>query len=141
MNKRPSNLQEFVKEYLFNKEVELLKKETEIQRLKTQITQITNSIKCINERYKNNNLSITSPIEICGNCFKIVYDKINDIDLNVTKCLFCEDNFYVCHECYEICGGIVMELPYMAEYWICNECYDKSDTYKGLMFIRVGKNE
>ena len=34
--KPPGNLQEFVREYLFDREVELLKKETEIQKLQSE---------------------------------------------------------------------------------------------------------
>lgn len=119
----PRNLEEFVKGYLFDREVELLKKEAEIQKLRTEVYQIKQNVR---DFFGLQRAKFSDYVYCCYGCFKPLYD--GKVDLEDHKfCYLCNDEG-VCKRCEKTEGGTIMEVPYLEEFWVCQECYDESIT-------------
>jgi len=136
--KPPGNLQEFVREYLFDREVELLKKETEIQKLQSDLTKITKNIR----RLKTEYIEPSGLVGLCDNCFTLIFDhRPSSVVEHRVDCWSCNgEDVEVCIECSKICGGTMMELPHLEEHWVCEECYEKPIPSGVVSYCKIGKN-
>ena len=116
MKKQSNNIQEFIKNYLFERDLNLLEQGSRIDKLNKDFNTLKESVKEMQKRFPRYDCP-----GICLECYTIPKD-----DLYPNYSQICDTcNKFVCFQCSRTKGIGYRQLGDLFSSWECDECISK----------------